>query len=87
MEDRFERTSREAVEAIERARLRQAAVRDRRLELQRRIAELRDPQPPHRLASERLHLAAARRRFAEAEASAERAHARAAEAHARLGAG
>ena len=87
MDDRFDRTRREAQAAIDRAKARQSVARDRRRELDQRIAELELPAPPHRLADERIRAAHARERAARAQESSERAHRRAAEAEARRATG
>jgi hypothetical protein len=83
MEDRFDRTQRQAVAAIDRAKARQASARDRGRELELRIAELAHPCPPHDPRAEHGNLAEARDRAARAAASSERARRRAAEAEAR----
>ena len=87
MEDRFDRTQREAIAAIDRARARQSLARGRRYELEERIAELELSHPPHRVQAERTNLAQARDRAARAQESSERARRRAAEAEARRVAG
>ena len=83
MENRFDRTQREARAAIERATARQTIARDRRHELEVRIAELEDPQPPHRPNAGRGRLTQARDRVTRAETSSARARQRADEAFAR----
>jgi hypothetical protein len=83
MDDRFDRTEREADAAIARARARQSIARGRRRELEERIAELELPHPPHRVQAERTSLTQARDRAARAHESSERARQRAAEAQAR----
>ena len=75
MENRFDRTQREARAAIERAKARH--------ELEVRIAELEDPQPPHRPNAGRGRLTQARDRVTRAETSSARARQRADEAFAR----
>lgn len=83
MDDRFDRTRREAEAAIDRAKARESIARGRRREVEERIVELDSPHPPHRLRSEEANLAEARDRVAQARASLARARKRAEEAAAR----